>query len=95
MESPCTFSRQCRAGAVWCHFTGRGVSLGVSRRCGYVERIFLTDAQVDQIEELSRADVDTKLYARYVARQNGAVIGRAYVDTHQVRTKKGKTWWFP
>ena len=52
------------------------------------ERIFLTDAQVDQIEELSRADVDSKLYARYIARRNGEVIGRAYVDTHQVRTKK-------
>lgn len=52
------------------------------------ERIFLTDAQVDQIEELSRADVDSKLYARYIARQNGVLIGRAYVDTHQVRTKK-------
>lgn len=52
------------------------------------ERIFLTDAQVDHIEELSHADVDSKLYARYIATQNGEVIGRAYVDTHQVRTKK-------
>ncbi len=38
------------------------------------ERIFLTDAQVDQIEELSRADVDSKLYARYIARQNLSLI---------------------
>ncbi len=52
------------------------------------ERIFLTDAQVNRIEALSRADVDSKLYARYIATKDGEVIGRAYVDTHQVRTKK-------
>jgi len=51
------------------------------------ERIFLTDAQVDQIEELSRADVDSKLYARYIVSRRGVVVGRAHVDTHQVRTK--------
>lgn len=52
------------------------------------ERVFLTDVQVERVAELSRDDVDAKLYARYIARRNGAVIGRSYIDTHQVRTKK-------
>ena len=29
-----------------------------------------------------------RIYARYVARRGGAVVGRAYVDTHVVRTKR-------
>ena len=29
-----------------------------------------------------------KLYARYIATRSGVVIGRSYVDTHEVRTKK-------
>jgi len=51
------------------------------------ERIFLTDAQVDRIAAVSQVDVDAKLYARYIARRNGEIVGRAYIDTHQVRTK--------
>ena len=52
------------------------------------ERVFLTEAQAERIEELARSELDSKLYARYIATQNGSVIGRAYVETHQVRTKK-------
>ena len=52
------------------------------------ERVFLTEAQAERIEELARSELDSKLYARYIATQNGSVVGRAYVETHQVRTKK-------
>ena len=33
-------------------------------------------------------DVPTALVARYVATKDGKVVGRAYVDTHVVRTKR-------
>ncbi len=52
------------------------------------ERIFLTDEQAERIEAISRVDLSGKLYARYVVSRNGMVVGRAYIDTHQVRTKK-------
>ena len=52
------------------------------------DRIFLTDGQVERIAALSRADVPSKIYARYVAMHGGRVVGRAYVDTHVVRTKR-------
>jgi electron transport complex protein RnfG len=52
------------------------------------ERVFLTNAQVDAAAALGREDVPSALVARYVARRNGQVVGRAYVDTHVVRTKR-------
>ena len=52
------------------------------------EQVFLTPAQRKQILTLSDEDVPTALVARYVASQDGKVVGRAYVDTHTVRTKK-------
>lgn len=52
------------------------------------ERVFLTRAQRTAIRELAGVDVESRLVARYVATQDGAVVGRAYVDTHVVRTKR-------
>ena len=53
------------------------------------DRIFLTDGQVERVAALSRSDVESKIYARYIARRGGGVVvGRAYVDTHVVRTKR-------
>jgi Na+-translocating ferredoxin:NAD+ oxidoreductase RnfG subunit len=52
------------------------------------ERVFLSDTQIKRVAELSRGDVYAKLYARYIATRSGVLIGRAYVDTHEVRTKK-------
>ena len=52
------------------------------------DRVFLTDGQVERIAELAGEDVGTKIYARYIARRGGVVVGRAYVDTHIVRTKR-------
>ena len=52
------------------------------------DRVYLTEEQADAVAELSREDVPGRIYARYVARRGGAVVGRAYVDTHVVRTKR-------
>ena len=52
------------------------------------DRVYLTAEQAERIAEISREDVRTRIYARYVARRDGVVVGRAYVDTHVVRTKR-------
>ena len=52
------------------------------------DRIFLTDGQVERVAALSHTEVRSKIYARYVAERGGVVVGRAYVDTHIVRTKR-------
>lgn len=52
------------------------------------ERVFLTSEQVREAAALSGSEVPSALVARYVARRDGEVVGRAYVDTHVVRTKR-------
>jgi hypothetical protein len=52
------------------------------------ERVFLTSGQMEAAAARSGVAVESALVARYVARQHGQVVGRAYVDTHVVRTKK-------
>ncbi len=52
------------------------------------ERVFLTDDQVHRAAELAGGDPPRALVARYLARERGEVVGRAYVDTHVVRTKR-------
>ncbi|MCI0413195.1 FMN-binding protein [bacterium] len=50
--------------------------------------IFLTDPEKQEVEKVSGAIISTVLVASYRALQNGKEIGRAYLDTHTVRTKK-------
>ena len=52
------------------------------------ERVFLTQDQMSQISELARTDVKSGLVARYMVTKAGKLVGRAYVDTHIVRTKR-------
>jgi hypothetical protein len=52
------------------------------------ERVFLTREQMDQAAVLAGVDVPSALVARYLARRGGEVVGRVYVDTHVVRTKR-------
>lgn len=52
------------------------------------EQVFLTAAQVKQVAAAAGADAPSPLVARYLASRDGRVVGRAYVDTHVVRTKK-------
>ena len=51
------------------------------------ERIFLTDEQLRRAREISGVEVTSRLAARYSAVRDGRLVGRAYVDTHTVRTK--------
>jgi hypothetical protein len=52
------------------------------------ERVFLTAEQSERAAALAGGELPSALVARYVARRDGAVVGRAYVDTHVVRTKR-------
>lgn len=52
------------------------------------EQVFLTPAQQKQALTRSDVDVPSALVARYVASRDGKVVGRAYIDTHTVRTKR-------
>jgi Na+-translocating ferredoxin:NAD+ oxidoreductase RnfG subunit len=52
------------------------------------DTVFLTPAQQKQVLMRADSDVATALVARYVATKDGKEIGRAYVDTHIVRTKR-------
>jgi electron transport complex protein RnfG len=52
------------------------------------EQVFLTPGQLQQIASRAGTDPVSALVARYVATRNGETIGRAYVDTHTVRTKR-------
>lgn len=52
------------------------------------ERVFLTDAQKKRVAADSGVAPASSLVARYVATKDGKIVGRAYVDTHNVRTKK-------
>lgn len=52
------------------------------------DRVYLTEEQAERIAEEASAPLPTRIYARYVARRGGEVVGRAYGDTHVVRTKR-------
>ena len=52
------------------------------------EQVFLTGDQMAAAAALAREEIESGLVARYVATRGGAVTGRAYVDTHVVRTKR-------
>lgn len=52
------------------------------------ERIFLTELQRKDAEALAGVEITSALIARYSAVKDGKAVGRAYVDTHVVRTKK-------
>lgn len=50
--------------------------------------IFLTDQEKKAASESCGQTVESALVARFIASRDGKEIGRAYVDTHIVRTKK-------
>lgn len=52
------------------------------------ERVFLTPDQRERAASRAGEEIPSALVARYVARRDGVVVGRAYVDTNVVRTKK-------
>ena len=52
------------------------------------ERVFLTADQTHRAAVLAGGAAPRALVARYVARRGREIVGRAYVDTHVVRTKR-------
>ena len=52
------------------------------------ERVFLTKEQLANAAALAETQIPSALLARYLLREEGHIVGRAYVDTHIVRTKK-------
>ena len=52
------------------------------------ERVFLTADQQRRAGEIGGQPVASALVARYTATRADRVVGRAYVDTHTIRTKK-------
>ena len=52
------------------------------------ERVFLTEQQRNAAAALAGVEIPSALVARYLAVSDGKVVGRAYLDTHVVRTKK-------
>jgi Na+-translocating ferredoxin:NAD+ oxidoreductase subunit G len=50
--------------------------------------VFLTDEEVKEVTEKTGESVPSPLVARYLAVEQGKEVGRAYLDTHTVRTKK-------
>ena len=52
------------------------------------EQLFMTPEQQKRAAADSGVEVRSALVARYVATRDGQAIGRAYVDTSTVRTKK-------
>lgn len=49
-------------------------------------QLTLTPSQRKQALERADADIPSVLVTRYVATRDGAVVGRAYLDTHTVRS---------
>lgn len=50
-------------------------------------KIFLTQEQVDEIESLSKAKLDSRLYVIYEGKRRSESLGYAIIDTHHLRTK--------
>ena len=50
--------------------------------------LFLTRDEVKKAAEISGTEVSSALVAQYQALASGKAIGRAYLDTHIVRTKR-------
>ena len=52
------------------------------------QRVFLTKNQIDRAAALVGGEPPPGLVVRYLAREDGVVVGRAYIETHLVRTKR-------
>ncbi len=48
--------------------------------------LFLTDSDVEKIQQLARVKVDSALFTFYVGKKAGELIGYAAIETHKVRT---------
>lgn len=51
-------------------------------------RAFLSEEEERRVAELADRDYEGRVVVPYVARKEGKVVGTAYFDTHEVRTKR-------
>lgn len=49
--------------------------------------IFLTDSQIAAVEKMAEVKLESKLYSFYSGKREGAVLGYAAIESHNVRTK--------
>ena len=52
------------------------------------DRVILTRQQMAAVAALARVGMQGRIFPRYVARRDGVVVGRAYVDTHTPKTER-------
>ena len=52
------------------------------------DRIILTSEQMVAVAALARVGMQGRIFPRYVAREDGVVVGRAYIDTHIAKTER-------
>ena len=53
------------------------------------DRVILTREQMGAVAALARVGMQGRIFPRYIAReQDGAVVGRAYIDTHTPKTER-------
>lgn len=50
--------------------------------------VYLTEEQKQAAQELARVELESSIVRPYVATKKGKLVGRAYFDTHDVRTKR-------
>lgn len=52
------------------------------------ETLFLTPEQIERAAEISGTEIPSAMIARFTLAHAGRPVGRAYVDTHLIRTKR-------
>ena len=53
------------------------------------DRVILTREQMGAVAALARVGMQGRIFPRYIARdEDGAVVGRAYIDTHTPKTER-------
>ena len=52
------------------------------------DRIILTSEQMVAVAARARVGMQGRIFPRYIARRDGVVVGRAYIDTHIAKTER-------
>jgi electron transport complex protein RnfG len=50
------------------------------------EMLYLDESQIERIQKLARSRLPSAIVTSFLARKDGELVGRAYLDTHTVRT---------
>lgn len=52
------------------------------------DRVVLTREQMAAVASRARVGMQGRIFPRYIAREDGVVVGRAYIDTHTPKTER-------